>query len=452
MPDATTRAAVRPSPPRAASTSVAYVLKAFPRASEPFIASEVHRLERAGLSLRLFVTKPVEEADRFPRHDVFDRIRAVPESLPVTSSLSATSLPRWLARNLWRFLPALTRMLWRRPVGLARAAAATMAQTARTNHTFWPLRKKICIKEFLQAAALADRLRHHPDVRHLHAHYGHGPATIAWLASLITGLPFSFTGHAKDIYREELNPAGLLQRKLAAARFAVTCTETSRRHLQRIADGTPVHCVYHGVNSDFTELLDRTPVRRSEGRFRILGVGRLVQKKGFDVFVEACGILARSGLVFSAAIVGGDGEHGPEIRRRIGALGLDAVIRLPGPLTPATLYEEYARAAVFCLPCRVLADGDRDGIPNVLVEAMACGVPVVSTDVSGIPELLSHGVNGLMVPSDDPESLAESLLRLHRDPDLAARLGRAAKATARGRFDGDVLAERLRALFHEAVS
>jgi len=427
--------------------SVAYVLKAFPRASEPFIASEIHRLEQAGLNLLLFVTKPVEEDDRFPRHAVVDRIHATPEHLPPTTSLSATTLSRWLAINLWRFVPALVRVSCRRPAGIVRAATATVAQTLRTTRTLWPLERKIYIKEFLQAVALADRLRRHTDVRHLHAHYGHGSTTIAWLASLITGLPFSFTGHAKDIYQESLNPGGLLTRKLAAARFAVTCTDANRRHLQRIANGTPVHCVYHGVNADFTQLLVKASRRASDGVLRILGVGRLVPKKGFDIFVEACGILHRRGVVFTAAIVGSDGEHAPEIRRRIAALQLDRVVRLTGPLAPPDLYEQYGRATVFCLPCRVLSDGDRDGIPNVLVEAMACGLPVVSTGISGIPELISDGVNGLLVPCDDAEALAAALLRLHRDPGFAARLAHEGQTLVRTRFDGDALAKQLVTLF-----
>src|SRR5262245_14296025 len=212
--------------PQRSGSSVAYVLKAFPRASEPFIASEIHRLEQAGLNLLLFVTKPVEEDDRFPRHAVVDRIRAVPEQLPMTTPVSAIPLSRWLAMNLWRFVPGLIRVSCWRPVGLARAAGATLAQAVRINRRLWPLEKfqKIYTKEFLQAAALADRLRRRPDVRHLHAHYGHGAATITWLAPLITGLPISFTGHAKDIYQEGLNPGGLLARQLPAPRFAVPCT------------------------------------------------------------------------------------------------------------------------------------------------------------------------------------------------------------------------------------
>src|SRR5439155_24698080 len=126
------------------------------------------------------------------------------------------------------------------------------------------------------------------------------------------------------------------------------------------------------------------------------------------------------------ARAGEEGEHGAEGRRRIAARGLADAVRLTGPLGQAALFQEYRRATVFCLPCRVAEDGDRDGIPNVLVEAMACGLPVVTTGISGIPELVADGINGLIVPPEDPAALAEAMVRLHRDPDLARRLGGAA--------------------------
>ena len=183
----------------------------------------------------------------------------------------------------------------------------------------------------------------------------------------------------------------------------------------------------------------------------MLGVGRLVAKKGFDVLVEACAVLARRQVPFEAVIVGQDDKHGEEVRRRIAARELQGRVSLPGPMGQAELLDEYGRASVFCLPCRVLP-GDRDGLPNVLVEAMASGVPVVTTGVSGIPELVSHEANGLLVPPDDPDALADALVRLHEDRELAGRLARAGRATVRERFNGDVLAARLVDLFREALA
>ena len=194
---------------------VAYVLKGWPRISELFIASEVYRLEQAGLPLRLYVIKAQDESQT---HPVVDRIAAPTEYLPPTTSLSATTLAAWLRGNLGPFLPALRRTARRHPVGLARAAGLALAQSvrARKGRFAWP--RKLYVKELLQAVALADRLAGAPDVRHLHAHFAHGTTTVTWLCAAITGLPFSFTGHAKDIYLASLNPAGLLGRKMRAAR------------------------------------------------------------------------------------------------------------------------------------------------------------------------------------------------------------------------------------------
>lgn len=431
--------------------SVAYVLKGFPRLSETFIASEIHRVERAGVPLRLYVIKPVEPWERGPVHPVVERIRARPEYLPGVESVSGVPLRRWLPRNVGPFLPALRRLARERPRGLARATAAALAQGVRGRKGRISGFRRVNVKELLQAAALADRLRDAPDVRHLHAHFAHGTTTVTWLASIITGQPFSFTGHAKDIYAESLNPAGLLRRKLLAAEFAITCTEANVRHLREVAPEATVHRIYHGLNADIARLLDgAAPSPRGNGRLRLLGVGRLVEKKGFDVLVEACKILDRRGVPFEAAIVGQDGDHGALLRERIHRLGLDGRVTLPGAAGQEQLYEEYRHASAVCLPCRLLAE-DRDGIPNVLVEAMACGAPVVSTGVSGIPELVADGENGLLVPPDDPDALAEALIRLHEDPALAERLARAGEETVRERFDGDRLARRLAALF-EAVT
>lgn len=430
--------------------AVAYLVKGYPRRSELFIASEIYRLEQAGVELRLFVIKPADEQER---HDVVDRIRATPEYLPATTSLSGTPLGRWLRDNLPPFAPALRRTLRHRPRGVIRAAAAALAQAVRARRSFWSPPRTLYLKEFLLAVALADRLLDEPEVRHLHAHFAHGATTVAWLASTITGLPFSFTGHAKDIYSKSLNPAGLLRRKLLAARFAVTCTEANLRHLRQIAPEAAVHSVYHGLNADLARLVDEpTGTRTANGALHLLGVGRLVPKKGFDVLIDACAVLDRRGIPLDLTLVGAEDEHGDEIRRRVAASGLGHRVRLRGELGQVELREEYRRADAFCLPCRILDNGDRDGIPNVLVEAMACGAPVVTTPVSGIPELVANGVNGLLVPPDDPARLADALARLYDDPALRARLGQAGQETVRERFDGERLAGRLALLFREAAA
>jgi glycosyltransferase involved in cell wall biosynthesis len=432
--------------------AVGYVLMGFPRLSETFIASELHRVEQAGVPVRLFVVKPVEERERALRHPVIDQIRAEPQYLPDSSSLTAP-LHRWRRADVAPFVPALKRVARRRPLGLARAAATALGQAVRDRRTRLSGPRKIYIKELLQAIALADRVLAAPDVRHLHAHFAHGTTTIAWHAARIAGLPFSFTGHARDIYAEHLNPKGWLRRKLLAARFVVTCTEANRRHLARIAPDATVHLVYHGLNADFARLVnDGGASRNGDGEpLRILAVGRLVAKKGFDQLVEACAVLRSRGIAFEAAIVGQEDRDSATVRDRIARHGLDDRVRLPGPMGQEELLHEYRRASALCMPSRLLRD-DRDGIPNVLVEAMAAGTPVVASAVSGIPELVIDGVNGVLVAPEQPEALADALIRLHRDEKLTARLREAARDTVRERFDGERLAHDLADLFERAVA
>ncbi|HKW76249.1 MAG TPA: glycosyltransferase [Terriglobales bacterium] len=435
----------------AGQAAIAYVLKGFPRLSETFISSEIYRMEQNGLRLRLYVIKPSEERPCSSR--TVQGIKARPFYLPATTSLKEAALPRWLRLHIMDFLPAMKRAFVCHPLRFTRAALGALAQAVRARRTFWSWPRKVYLKEFMQAAVIADQLRLAPDVKHLHAHFCHGATTVTWLASIISGVPFSFTAHAKDLYSPSLNPAGLLRRKMDAARFVVTCTDANREYLQQQGSATPVYCIYHGLNADFTSLLaERGAVRTANGHVRALAVGRLVRKKGFDVFVEACSLLKQRGTKFEAWIVGESGEHEQQLRTRIRELGLSQYVRLPGPMSQSELFEEYTRSTVFCLPCRVLEDGDRDGIPNVLLEAMACGVPVISTTVSGIPEAIKDRINGLLVSPEDPQALAEALLRVHGDPGVATALSTAAQKTVQQRFNAEIFAGRMAALLREAIA
>ncbi|MDA0167464.1 glycosyltransferase family 4 protein [Solirubrobacter taibaiensis] len=429
--------------------SVAYILMGFPRVSETFIASEIHRVEQAGVPLKLFVIKPVEAREQGHDHPVLDAIVAQPEYLPDPVGLTKP-MHRWRWADIREFAPALKRCARRRPHGVARAARTAFAQAFRDRRAPLAGPRKIYVKELIQAITLADRLLQEPDVRHLHAHFAHGTTTITWLAACISGLPFSFTGHARDIYAPELNPKGWLRRKLNAARFVVTCTEANVEHLRRIAPRANVHLVYHGLSADFTRMLaEERPHPATNGHLRVLGVGRLVAKKGFDTLVDACALLDARGVPFEALIVGQDDKDGKALRAHIERSGVP--VALPGPVGPAELLDEYRRAGALCMPSRLLPN-DRDGIPNVLVEAMAAGAPVVASNVSGIPELVEDEVNGLLVAPDDPQALADALVRVYEDRALAERLTANGRATVRERFDGERLAEDLAALFREAVA
>jgi len=423
---------------------VVYVLKGYPRMSELFIASEIWRLEQRGVPLRIYVLKPADEPTH---HPVVDKIATPPAYLPPTTPLSGVALLPWLVRNAGPFLPSVRRYARRHPLRLARTMAVVGAQSVRAHKGWKP--RSIYVKELLQALWIAADLEAAGDARWLHAHFAHGTTTVSWLVAQLLDLPFSFTGHAKDIYRESLNPAGLLARKMRAAEFVVTCTGANVAHLRRIAPEADVHLAYHGLNADFAELLSSAPPRAEPvepAPVRVLSVGRLVRKKGFDVLVEASALLRRRGVDLEVLVAGEDGDEADQVRRLVRERGLEDVVRLCGPWSQEELLAQCRRATMFVLACRIDGDGDRDGIPNVLVEAMAAELPVVSTWVSGIPELVVDGVNGLLVPSEDPRALAEAMLRLIQFPDLRGRLAVAGQATVASTFDGDALAERMAGL------
>ncbi|MFN0090303.1 MAG: glycosyltransferase family 4 protein [Acidimicrobiales bacterium] len=422
---------------------VAYLLKGYPRISELFIASEIRRLEQLGVPLRLYVLKRSEETTH---HPVVDHIRAVPTYFPDTASLSGTGLARWLLRSLPTFRASLLHTALRHPRGLALAVAAATTQSVRAREGWRP--RIIYVKELLEACELTSQLDAAGDVTHLHAHFAHGCTTVAWLASMITGIPFSFTGHAKDIYRESLNPAGLLARKMRAAAFSTTCTGANLTHMREVEPHARVHLAYHGLNAEFSALLADAPAAQPPTDIvRIISVGRLVPKKGFDVLVRAVADLSERDLDVELVIAGEDGSHAPVIRELAAELGVADRIVWRGILTQTELLAEYRTSSMFVLACRVGEDGDRDGIPNVLMEAMASGLPVVSTTVSGIPEIVSHDVNGLLVAPEDPHALADAIWRIAKDPQLAGSLGSRAAATIAENFDGDRLAAELAVLF-----
>jgi glycosyltransferase involved in cell wall biosynthesis len=425
-----------------AEQSIAYVLMGYPRISELFIASEIARMEEQGTRLRLLVLKPSDETSH---HPVVDRIRAEPVYLQDFTSLSDRSFPRWLRDNLPAAFGPIRRVAVRHPLRLARITGWAAAQAWRDRRGWRP--RAVYVKEWMRAAAVADQLSQGDAVTHIHAHFAHRTTTVTWWAAHLLNLPFSFTGHAKDIYQTDQNPHGLLARKMRAAKFVVTCTDANRQHLETIAPGVPVHVMYHGLNADFARLLASASPIEHPDRLRIISVGRLVEKKGFDVLVDAIGLLAERGVDVSAVIAGESGDREAAIRQQVTAAGLDDRIEFLGTMSQADLFTEYRRSSVFALACRITDDGDRDGIPNVLMEAMAAELPVVSTAVSGIPELIVHDVNGLLAPSQDAEALADAIWRLAKDPALSHRLAHAGAATIAQHFDGEALARQMAALF-----
>ena len=421
--------------------TIAYVLKGFPRTSETFITNEIHLLETLGINLAIFSIKQLSGQKH---HAVVDAIKAPVTYLPQATDLSGENFLRWLIENLLKFSIYQGRLFLKRPIAYLGALLECLSMTVkyRKHWLEWP--RSVFIKEFLQAGFIADAVLNAPHIRHLHAHFCHGATTVAMFASRISGVPFSFTAHAKDIYLQELNPRDLLPIKMSRARFSVTCTGANKHHLDKLHDGAPVHRIYHGLDIDCFQPEPRTA---SELIPTVLSVGRLVEKKGFDYLVRACALLRDRGVKFRCLIVGGHDKYAEIIQQLITDLDLLDIIKLPGAVTQEELRSIYQNGTVFALPCLIVDNGDRDGIPNVLVEAMAMELPVISTDISGIPELINHQYNGLLVPEKDANAMADAIETLLNDNALRLRLGKAARETVIRHFNSRQTTVALKDLF-----
>jgi glycosyltransferase involved in cell wall biosynthesis len=431
----------------ARSMKIAYVLKGFPRLSETFIANEVRILSKKHMTLGLFSIK---------RGDKLARDSALPpvQYLPAVTSLSGTSLLSWLRQNLPKFSGYQSYWLLRHPCRYLGTLSFAIRCAIRYRAASASWVKKAFIKEFLFATCIARSIRDDSSYLHIHAHFCHDATTVAWMVSQLTGLPFSFTAHAKDIYKKQLNPGDLLERKLAAAKFAVTCTHSNVDHLRNFtAAPNKIHGIYHGLNINQFVPPQADALCRNSATVtpRLLAVGRLVEKKGFKYLIEACRILHERKVSFHLDIVGERGDQSDAVARAIRAYRLRDQVSIRPAVPQADLLAYYQSAAVFVLPCVVLDDGDRDGIPNVMAEAMACALPVVVSNISGIPELVENGVNGVLVPTRDAESLADALQGLIRNSKSRTQLGTAARQKIQSVFDAETTHNELQKLFDDVI-
>ncbi len=445
MQEATTR-----DPARAEGVpELAYILKGYPNTSETFIANEIFLLELFGLKCRIFsVLKPEGQK----RHAVNDAIKAPLTYLPPVAPLSQSFFPFWLVIHGPRFVGSHWRLFRLRPGPYLRTFAWMMSMCFRYRNGRLAPPNPVFFKEFLQAGYIALQVLRAPTVCHLHAHFGHGATTVAMFTSSFCGVPFSFTGHAKDIYRRDLNPGDLLRTKISRARFVVTCTGANVDYLRSLSSSrTRIYKIYHGLDT-----AKFAPTRDRQGRNPaapplILSVGRFVEKKGFDDLVRACGLLKKRGRRFACRIVGGHAEYADTVKELVRRLDLEDTVTLHHAVTQERLKEYYEDGAVFCLPCKIVDSGDRDGIPNVLAEAMAMEMPVVSTNISGIPEIVEDGVNGLLVPEKDPKAIADALELLLSSPGFARGLGIAARRTICEVFDSARNTVALKELFDSCL-
>lgn len=389
---------------------IAYVVKMYPRFSETFIVSEILAHEAAGVSLGIFSLRaPVDTHFQ----DLLARVRSpvryvFPDRVRVTEFWTALSAAGSTLPRFWQSLGAFT------------------DEDPRDVH---------------QAVLLAGELTG-GGFTHVHAHFASVATTVARMAARFAGIPFSFTAHAKDIFHESVDPADF-RRKLGDAAAVVTVSDHNLRYLRDTYGQAANHArrIYNGLHLD--DFLFSPPREREN---LVIAVGRLVEKKGFDDLIRAMALLRDNGSTTRCEIVGaGEMEH--ELRTLIANYRLENRVALVGPLPQTEVMKRVASAAVLAAPCVNGTDGNRDGLPTVLLEAMALGTPCISTRVAGIPEAILDGKTGLLVQERDVAGIAAAILRLVGDADLRCVLAESARRLIEDKFDIRRNAAAVRQLF-----
>jgi glycosyltransferase involved in cell wall biosynthesis len=395
---------------------IVVVLKGYPRVSETFVAHELAALERRGLSLHVVSLR--RPYDRLT-HPVHAAVRA-----PVTY------LPEYLREAPGRVLAGHVRALARAPRRYARALGLWLRDLRRD-----PTPNRA--RRFGQAGVLAAELP--PGAAHLHAHFLHTPASVARYAAAMTGLHYSLAGHAKDVWTTR---DWELRAKLTEARFTVTCTAAGHARLSALAPGR-VELVYHGLDRHLFAAPATFGSRRDgtdpQDPLRLLAVGRFQPKKGYATLFAA---VARVRAEIRLTVVG----YGPleaALRGRVEALGLGDRVSWAGPLDQPAVRAQYRASDLLLVASEIAPDGDRDGLPNVVVEALSQGLPVVATRAAAIPELMIDGVHGRLVPPGDAGALAAAIEDLGRDPEARRRMGAAGIERVADGWDLDAGADRL---------
>jgi glycosyltransferase involved in cell wall biosynthesis len=403
---------------------MAVVMKGYPRLSETFIAQEILALEQRGLELEIWSLRHPTERAVHPMHKAIEA--------PVT------------------YLPEY---LYEEPLRVLRGAFWSLGQKGfwPTIKAFWrDLRRDFTanrVRRLGQAFVMARELP--AEVGHLHVHYLHTPASVVRYTALLTGRTWTFSAHAKDIWT---TPDWEKREKMAEARWGVTCTAQGARHLQSLSGPEHVSLVYHGLDlSRFPAPPESRPARDGSDALdpvRIVSVGRAVAKKGYGDLIQALAALPQD-LHWRFAHVGG-GELLNSLKKQAEGAGIADKVAFLGSKAQPDIIALLKEADLFVLPSKEAKSGDRDGLPNVIMEAASQGLAIVATDFAGIPEFIRHDVEGQLVPPGDWEALSNALNLLARDPERRKALGTAAFARLRRDFsmEGgiDVLEARFRAV------
>jgi glycosyltransferase involved in cell wall biosynthesis len=402
------------------------ILKGYPRISESFISNEILLLEGLGIPIHIFSMRHPRESYT---HKSVQQIQAKVDYLPERILFA---LPQLIFYNIRQALKTPGTYLGAMKIAFRR---------------FLRTRKSATIKHLLQAGYLVQKLMPGSNVVHLHAHFAHSPTSVAMFASQLSGIDFSFTGHAKDIYTS--HPIQLRE-KMIKARFLVTCTEYNRQHLKQILGNgrADVYRIYHGI--DLNLFSGGKSNRSPKQPYHLITVARLVPKKGLPTVYRALQRLQQAGIDFEHILIG-DGDDRDKILKLIQALGLADSCKWAGTLAHEQVLAHYRRSDLFVLGCEQAANGDQDGIPNVFVESLAMGLPVVSTQLSAIPELIEPGKTGLLVQPGDDKKMTSAILTVLRDKDLRSQVIKSGKERVAQLFNNRELIKDLYRVYQQEV-
>lgn len=413
--------------------NVAYIMSRFPELTQTFVLYEILAVEKLEATVAIF---PLLRGGNTARHS--DGASVLRKLFELSGSHGAKQLMHPEAAALverahyvpflsWSVIAAQIYYLFRKPAAYF-GALWTLIRGAwgSTNFLLGGL-------AFFPKSVYFARKMTEQEITHVHAHFANHPTTAALIIHRLTGIPFSFTAHGSDLHRDQ----HLLREKVAAAEFVVVISEYNRNVIEQHCGPSCrerlaiIHC---GVDTEVFRPLDRRRDRSTNPILQILSVGTLHEVKGQQYLIEACGKLQQRGIDFQCQLIG-DGPDRNMLTQQIQELGLGRRVSLLGQRTRMQIVEMMQEADVLVAPSVPSQSGRREGIPVVLMEAMACGTAVVASDLSGIPELVENERSGLLVPPRDVEGLVAALERLHRDPALCRQLGRGARTKVLEQFN-----------------
>jgi glycosyltransferase involved in cell wall biosynthesis len=408
------------------TSKVAYFLLYFPRWTETFIAEEIRNLRARGWEVEI--------------------VSLLRPSLGPTQPESRELLgctwyaPGLFTFDLWTAQAHFLRVAPRRYIGSLWELVKQPSSTSGVSG----LMKRLMM--FVRAVSAARHLEA-SGVQLLHAHFAWLAGGAAWVCARLLGIPYTVTVHAFDVFSRKNE---LLPLVCGDARRVISISEANRAAVSKVT-GTPISVIHCGVDAArLGRLANMRPDGPGSGGLRILSVGSLIAKKGHRYLIEACGRLLAGGIDFSCTIIG-DGPDRSALEEQVRSARLEDYVLLAGPKTHDEVIAACLVHDIFVLSASVAPDGDRDGIPVVLMEAGAVGLPVISTAISGIPELVHHGVTGLLVPPGDSAALAEAIRALAADSGLRARLGAKAREWVEAEFEIRTNVEKLEEVLEEVI-